>query len=76
MIVKYFGKIAEIVNSQSESWNESEMTIIDFKKKLIGKYPALESEIFQIAINLKIEDSNFIVPVDSEVAILPPFAGG
>jgi len=75
--ILYFGLIAEALKKNKEViLMEREILVDDFKKSLIKKYPILHKLKYQIAINQKIAKKETIINQDSEIALLPPFAGG
>ncbi|KQS24705.1 MoaD/ThiS family protein [Dyadobacter sp. Leaf189] len=75
--VLYFGMLAEVTGLAEENWlNNGQLTVGDFRAQVMQKYPALQGKKFKIAVNQRIlEDLADIAP-QSEVALLPPFAGG
>lgn len=73
----YFGKIAEITGLSEEDLTYSEnLTITDLKQQLVNNYPQLANENYQIAVDKTVVVPNFVLTKDSEIAVLPPFAGG
>jgi len=75
--VHYFGMIAEKVACESEKINvEKSISLFEFKTDLIKKYPALKNANYQIAVNQELENDDFKIDIDCEIALLPPFAGG
>jgi molybdopterin converting factor small subunit len=76
--VNYFGMIAEAVNAEREDIEIRELLPIrDLKEMLETKYPALKKMDYRIAVNHSFaDDPDFELLKDSEVALLPPFAGG
>ncbi|WP_298754745.1 MoaD/ThiS family protein [uncultured Psychroserpens sp.] len=75
LTIKYFGMLAEITECTKETITFSEDTVSELLKMLIAKYPALEKKEFQVAQNqtLVSEDTQIL---NSEIVLLPPFAGG
>jgi molybdopterin synthase sulfur carrier subunit len=43
---------------------------------LYQQFPELQHTKFSIAVNKKMAVGKTIIPVDAEVALLPPFSGG
>jgi len=75
--ILYFGLIAEAISINYEELIISNIiSINDLKNQLISKHPILEKLEYQIAINQKIASQETLINKDSEVALLPPFAGG
>jgi len=73
--IKYFGLLAEVTNCQEEYVNSSLSSVKDLLDLLYIKYPELKNKDFQVAQN------NTIVTLgnkleNTEIALLPPFAGG
>ncbi len=76
MTVKYFGKIAETVEKSIEVWSSKNNTVGAFKTELILRYPQLNIETLQIAVNLELAADVNVINERDEVAVLPQFAGG
>jgi len=75
--LKYFGMIAEALNRKEEELIlEKTLPLSELVKIQSEKYPKLLKFDYRIAVNQKLEDLNFEIKTDSEVAFLPPFAGG
>lgn len=75
--ILYFGLIAEALKINAEELIiDHEISIDDFKNSLIKKHPTLNKLNYQIAINKQIAKKETIINQDSEIALLPPFAGG
>ena len=73
--IKYYGLITEITSCSEEQLDFNESTFIELKALLLAKYPALETTSFQIAAdNTMVNDNDKIT--NSNLAIMPPFAGG
>ncbi|MCB9223128.1 MAG: MoaD/ThiS family protein [Crocinitomicaceae bacterium] len=74
--VKYFGVVAEKLNKEQENISIDVSTDIDLRKLFISLYPILEPITFKIAVDHVL--MNFIQKgsAPSEIALLPPFAGG
>ncbi|MBK6953647.1 MAG: MoaD/ThiS family protein [Crocinitomicaceae bacterium] len=75
--LKYFGMIAESLAKQEEELSmEKSQTVSDLRDQLEKIYPKLKSIDYRIAVNQSLVESNYSIQQDSEVALLPPFAGG
>ncbi len=72
MRVLLFGNLAEHVG-QSELVFEGEMRISELRARL---RPLSGTLPYAVAINGRIEDEDRVIPLDAEVALLPPFSGG
>lgn len=75
--VLFFGMIAEAVESSvHEIENFNGRTIGELEDYLMKRYPQLSDFTFQIALNQNAVDKVAALQPVSEVALLPPFAGG
>ncbi len=73
--IKYFGLLAEVTGCSSEKINFSGTTISDLKEILFQKHKVLKSLKFKIAQHNELNTDKTKV-TSSEIALLPPFAGG
>ncbi len=73
--IKYFGQIAEITKQNEESMEFSGRLVSELLDILYSKYDALKSKDFQVAQNQELVFDNTEI-TGSEIALLPPFAGG
>ena len=73
--IKYFGMLTEVTQCQEEILEFNQQKISDLLTILLKKYPLLKDQSFQIAQNQKIVDGDAFV-TETEIALLPPFAGG
>lgn len=73
--IKYYGLLAEVTGCSEEQVDFYGKSISDLKEVLFQKYEALRNKDFQIAQNnqLTTKDAKLIA---TEIALLPPFAGG
>ena len=75
--LKYFGKIVDITDVTEEEWQCTRpKTLQELKEELTAKYPALQQEVYKFAVNLSLENLDYMVKEPSEIAVLPPFSGG
>jgi len=75
--ILYFGMLAEITGQANEMWMVKEgLTVGDLKKLIWEKYPVMQEKKFKVAVNQQIGNDQTFVSIESEVALLPPFAGG
>lgn len=74
-VIKYFGQIAEICKKEEEEI-VNQKSIPDLTEFLIQKYPELSKLTFKIAVDQKIASEETPILEGSELALLPPFAGG
>lgn len=77
--ILYFAQTYEITGCKIEKTEIQKNTKVgDLFNQILTKYPKLkelETKI-QIAVNKKIVKKNFVIKEDSEIALLPPIAGG
>jgi molybdopterin synthase sulfur carrier subunit len=75
--ILYFGMLTEITGKAREVWPGKEsMTVGELKEQLLEKYPEMQEKKFKVAVNQQIVVDDALIPFASEVALLPPFAGG
>ena len=75
--VLYFAQIAEKTGVASEEFEfETSLESDDLIKVIFGKYPVLRNMTFKIAVDHHIINAPTALNQNSEVALLPPFAGG
>ena len=75
LTIKYFGMLAEVTQCQEETLTFDLQTVSDLVNALWVKYPLLKEKDFQVAQNCKIVNPKEIIKA-TEIALLPPFAGG
>lgn len=75
LTIKYFGLIAEVTNCREEQFEFSGIHINDLLESIYLKYPKLKEKDFQVAQNNEIVSKDMII-TQTEIALLPPFAGG
>ncbi len=75
LTIKYFGLIAEITKRNEEQFEFSGTLINEFLDTVYLKYPKLKETHFQVAQNNEIVSKETII-TQTEIALLPPFAGG
>ena len=75
--VLYFGLVAEAIKCVKEELVlDNSISVIQLRELLITKYKELEKLSYQIAVNQKLATPDTIITNNSEIAVLPPFAGG
>jgi molybdopterin converting factor small subunit len=75
--LKYFGKIVDITGVNEEEWQcTTPKTLQEIKEDLTAKFPALQQEVYKFAVNLRLENLDYMVKESCEIAVLPPFSGG
>ena len=73
--IKYFGLLAEVTQCNEEQFEFSGVKVSELKEALYQKYQSLTKKDFQIAQNqVLVTDETEIT--ETEIALLPPFAGG
>ena len=73
--IRYFGLLTEVTGCTSEKINFSRTTIFDVKEVLFQKYKTLKNKDFQVAQNNELNTDKTKI-TSTEIALLPPFAGG
>ncbi len=75
LTIKYFGLLAEVTQCNEEVIEFSGIKVSDLREALYHKYSNLTKKDFQIAQNqILVTDDTEITA--TEIALLPPFAGG
>jgi molybdopterin synthase sulfur carrier subunit len=74
--LKYFGIIAELTACSGENLEQTMLTVSGLKTLLQNKYPSMADLQFAVAVNHCIAEDGMRIPENSEVALLPPYAGG
>ena len=74
--VKYFGMIAETIGTSMENVELDVLNDFDLRLFFENKYPDIKKINFKIAVNQELTDSVINLRENSEIALLPPFAGG
>lgn len=67
--------LVEVTKCEEETLLFSQTTVVELLQVLYKKYPLLESKNFQIAQNQKMVTKSTVIS-ETEIALLPPFAGG
>ncbi len=75
LTIKYFGLIAEITKCNEEQFEFSGILINELIQAVYLKYPKLKEKDFQVAQNNEIVSKDMRI-TQTEIALLPPFAGG
>jgi len=70
-----FGYIADILGKGELELEDVSNTDL-LKSTLYTKYPDLRKREYKIAVNQQIISDNILLDENSEVVLLPPFAGG
>ncbi len=76
LTIKYFGMLAEATTITEEEIHTDVCSVAQLVEKLKNQYPKLSDKDFKIAINQELVDQNHMITTETEVALLPPFAGG
>ena len=75
--IHFFGMIAEALNCNLHVLEGYEKhTLGDLERDVLETFPELRKFSYQLALNKKIEATTAVLHSDSDVAVLPPFAGG
>lgn len=75
LTIKYFGLLAEVTQCDEEQFDFSGSNVSELREALYQKYEMLTLKDFQVAQN-QILVSNEVEITATEIALLPPFAGG
>lgn len=73
--LKFFGQLAEITGTSEIEVSEISNTDL-LTRKILSDFPRLKDFKFQVSVNKKLIQKNQELEPGSEVAFLPPFAGG
>ena len=75
--VTYYGMLAEITGQANEVWiADQNPTVGAFRNQILERYPAMREKKFKVAVDQKISQDHIAIDQASEIALLPPFAGG
>jgi sulfur-carrier protein len=75
--IQYYGMLADITGKSLEMWStEDRLSVAALRVKIQERYPELVDKKYKVAVNLQISGDAAIVESNSEIALLPPFAGG
>ena len=75
MILKTFGRIAEIIPSETKI--EIELKRIEALKIYLEEtYPEIQGITYLLVVNKVIATTDTILNSNDEIALLPPFSGG
>ena len=75
--VKYYGMLSEITGQSVETFTFAEnISVGKLREGILNRYPDMMSKKFKVAVNLQISDDDVCIGAGSEIALLPPFAGG
>ncbi|GAB5398457.1 MAG: hypothetical protein Aureis2KO_00420 [Aureisphaera sp.] len=67
--------LVEVTQCEEETFPFSQEQVSDLLKALYMKYPELKKKDFQVAQNNQIINKESVI-THTEIALLPPFAGG
>jgi len=73
--IKYFGLLAEVTQCNEEQFEFSGSKVSELRNALYNKYTQLNQKDFQVAQNQVLVQNETII-TKTEIALLPPFAGG
>ncbi len=75
--IQYFGMLAEQIGKSSEQIDfEIENNQIELQQFFEDKYPVLKNLSYKIAVDQELLEEPIMKASPSEIALLPPFAGG
>ncbi len=70
-----FGKLSELIKKKVLEV-EPGIDVFSLKKFLAREFPQINQLDFKIAVNMELVNENYIIEENSEIVLLPPFAGG
>lgn len=73
--VLFFGQLTDITGCSSLTM-ENPGVVIELKKQVLSRYPALSQSKFVIAVNNKMSNEDELITDNSKIAFMPPFSGG
>lgn len=76
LTIKYFGMLAEATSKTEEQVQLDACSVNELLKKLKIQYPLLDKTDFKVAINNELVHHDVIITNETEIALLPPYAGG
>lgn len=74
--ILFFGRIAELTGKNNEYYSGDQITVQSIKDWVLRRYPELSNETFKVAVNKNFIADDIQIADGSEIAFLPPFAGG
>ena len=75
LTIKYFGLLAEVTQCNEEQFDFSGSNVSELREALYQKYEMLTLKDFQVAQNQTLVTNETEI-TKTEIALLPPFAGG
>jgi len=75
LTIKYFGLLTEVTQCNEEQFDFSGTSISELRDTIYSKHLKLKETNFQIAQNNTISNDETKIS-STEIALLPPFAGG
>ena len=75
LTIKYFGLLAEVTQCTEEQFEFSGSSVSELREVLYQKHKTLKQKDFQVAQN-QVLVTNEAEITATEIALLPPFAGG
>jgi len=77
--VRYFGPVREKIGAESETWSFERLpTVADIRDEALRRFPALAGLLpsCRVAVDMTYVGEDVEVADGSEVAFIPPVAGG
>lgn len=75
--IHFFGMIAEALNCTVHKMEGYEKESLgELEQDLLNTFPELQQFSYQLALNKELATAEAALITESEVAVLPPFAGG
>lgn len=73
--VIFFGVLIDLIGQRMLTIQNTD-NITDLKRKLVMRYPSLESYTYRVAVNQQMIEDNQRLFDNDTIAMMPPFAGG
>jgi len=74
--ITFFGQLQDVVNAQNVVFKTYTYVLEDLLRELFQEFPALEGQVFALAINDVLVDKSTHFAANDHIALMPPFAGG
>jgi molybdopterin converting factor small subunit len=75
--IQFFGMIAELVGKEQLELNAFQGSALDeVEAYLLQEFPDLSKMTYTMSLNRQVVDKGTELTEQSEIALLPPFAGG
>ncbi|WP_281989890.1 MoaD/ThiS family protein [Aquimarina aggregata] len=76
LTIKYFGMLAEATSISEEQLQIDTCSVAELLISLKKQHPKLSNKDFKVAVNQELVANDYAITTETEIALLPPFAGG